>query len=489
MNFNQIPVNLLTPGQYVEFDNSRAVQGAAQMPQRILLIAPKLAAGSAAADVPLQITSSAQGVAACGRGSFGAAMCDALFRVPQAGDVWLLPVADDEDGVKATGEITFGGSPTAAGVVSLYVAGTLVSVAVAAAATAASVATAVAAAVNANADLPVTAAAAGVVVTLTARHAGALGNDIDLRFNYYPLTERIPAGLTASIEAMADGATNPSVAVALSNIGSSQYNTVICAFNDAANLALLEAELDTRWGPMHMNDGHCHVGLRGTVGSINTFLSTRNSPHLTVWTMEQGGEPQPLWVKAATAGAVAAYYLAIDPARPLQTLALPGLLPAPQEKRFIREERNNILSYGGATTEVNAGGEVCIERGVTTYTQNSSGLADPSYRDIEVLYTLSLLRYQVRARFAQKYPRHKLANDGTPVQPGQPVITPKIAKAEMVALYGEWIDLGLVENLESFKAGLAIERAGGDADRLNVLLPPDLINQLRVVTAQIQYQL
>ncbi len=489
MNFNQIPVNLLTPGQYVEFDNSRAVQGAALMPQRILVIAPKLPSGTAVDGEMLQITNDAQGIAACGRGSMGAAMSKALFQVPQAGDVWLMPVADDEDGVDATGEITFGGSPTAAGVLSLYVAGTLVSVGVAAAATAASIATAVAAAVNANADLPVTAAATGVAVTLTARHAGALGNDIDLRFNYYPLTERIPAGVTVSIDAMSGGATNPSIATALANMGDVQYNTLICAFNDAANLALMEAELDTRWGPLHMNDGHCHVGLRGTVGTINTFLSSRNNPHITVWTLEQGGEPMPLWVKAATAGAVAAYNLAIDPARPLQTLPLPGLLPAPVGKRFVREERNNILSYGGATTVVDAGGQVCIERGVTTYTQNSSGLADASYRDSEVMYTLSLLRYQVRARLAQKFPRHKLAGNGTSVQPGQPIVTPKIAAAEMVALFQDWMDLGLVENLEAFKAGLAVERNGGDADRLDVLLPPDLINQLRVIGAQIQYRL
>ena len=27
ISFNQIPINLLTPGQYVEFDNSKAVGG------------------------------------------------------------------------------------------------------------------------------------------------------------------------------------------------------------------------------------------------------------------------------------------------------------------------------------------------------------------------------------------------------------------------------------------------------------------------------
>ena len=98
--------------------------------------------------------------------------------------------------------------------------------------------------------------------------------------------------------------------------------------------------------------------------------------------------------KAALVGAVCAYNLDIDPERPVQTLVLTGRLPAPVNKRFTREERHNILSYSGATTEVDAGGNVIIERAVTTYTKNpSTGITDPSYRDIETMATLSRLRY------------------------------------------------------------------------------------------------
>ncbi len=489
ISFNQIPVNLLTPGQYVEFDNSKAIGGLVAMPQRILLIAPMLAAGTAAANVPFQISRESDGIASLGRGSIGAGMVSALFRVTDTLESWVLPIADSGGGVQATGTIVASGAPTQAGTINLYVAGTRLQIAVATTDTANTIAAAIAAAITAAADLPVTAAAATDTVTITSRHKGTLGNDIDLRLNYYPLSEKTPSGIGLAITAMANGTGDPSVATGLSAIGATQYNTIIMAFNDATNVGLIETELDTRWGPLYQNDGHCHMGLRGTVGSINTFMSTRNNPHTTFWTSETGGEPGAIWEKATLAGATAAYYLAIDPARPLQTLPLPGHKPASAEKRFTRAERNNILSYGGATTVVDAGGNVLIERGVTGYTQNASGLVDPSYRDIETMYTLSYLRYSVRARISQKFPRYKLANDGTQFAPGQAVVTPKIVRAELIALFRDWEEVGLVEDVDQFKADLLVSRNSTDVNRVDVLLPPNIVNQFRVFAAQIQFRL
>ena len=74
ISFNQIPVNLLTPGQYVEFDNSRAIGGLVNMPQRVMLIAPMIGAGVATPDIPFQVSREADGITALGRGSIGAAM-------------------------------------------------------------------------------------------------------------------------------------------------------------------------------------------------------------------------------------------------------------------------------------------------------------------------------------------------------------------------------------------------------------------------------
>jgi len=392
--------------------------------------------------------------------------------------------------VAATGTVALAGTPTAAGTLNLYVAADRIQVAVATTDTPTTVATALAAAINANADLPVTATSAAGNVTLTARNKGTLGNDIDLRLNYYPLSESTPAGLNVTITAMASGTGDPSIATAIAAMGETQYNTVLMGLSDASNMALIETELDARWGPLRQNDGRVHTAVRGTVGSLNTYASTRNSPHVVAWSVEQGGSPSPVWEHAAIWGAICAFYLGgIDPARPVQTLVGAGLLPASAEKRFTRAERNNLLSYGMATYIANPGGQLAAERAVTMYTQNASGIVDPSYRDVETMYTLSYLRYSVRARISQVYPRHKLANDGTVFDAGQAIATPTMIRAELIALFRDWEEAGLVEDFDQFKADLQVVRSGTDANRVDVLLPPNLVNQFRVFAAQIQFRL
>ena len=62
-------------------------------------------------------------------------------------------------------------------------------------------------------------------------------------------------------------------------------------------------------------------------------------------------------------------------------------------------------------------------------------------------------------------------------------------KAEAIAKFREWEDLGLVENIDDFKANLIAERNVSDPIRLDMLLPPDLVNQLRIVANKIQFRL
>jgi len=48
---------------------------------------------------------------------------------------------------------------------------------------------------------------------------------------------------------------------------------------------------------------------------------------------------------------------------------------------------------------------------------------------------------------------------------------------------------GLVENLAAFKQHLIVERDPNDPNRVNVLYPPDLINQLRIFAVLAQFRL
>ena len=48
---------------------------------------------------------------------------------------------------------------------------------------------------------------------------------------------------------------------------------------------------------------------------------------------------------------------------------------------------------------------------------------------------------------------------------------------------------GIVENSELFKKYLIVERNVDDPNRLDVLLPPDLVNGLRIFAALVQFRL
>ncbi|MNE96793.1 hypothetical protein D3C80_1950400 [compost metagenome] len=49
--------------------------------------------------------------------------------------------------------------------------------------------------------------------------------------------------------------------------------------------------------------------------------------------------------------------------------------------------------------------------------------------------------------------------------------------------------MGIVENAEAFAANLIVERSSTNPNRLNVLYPPDLVNQLRIFALQYQFRL
>jgi phage tail sheath gpL-like len=105
------------------------------------------------------------------------------------------------------------------------------------------------------------------------------------------------------------------------------------------------------------------------------------------------------------------------------------------------------------------------------------------------MFTAQAFARYMRNRVLLKFPRHKLASDGTRFGVGQAIVTPSIIRAEMIAAYGELEDSGLVENSDGFEAALIVERNAGDPNRVDVLLPPDFINQLRIFAALVQFRL
>jgi len=199
--------------------------------------------------------------------------------------------------------------------------------------------------------------------------------------------------------------------------------------------------------------------------------------------------PSSPWQFASALAAQIAASGEIDPARPFQTLPMVGIFAPKESELFTLQERDLLLHDGVSTFMVDSGSNVLIEGVITTFQENAFGSPDTSYLYLNTPLTLSLLRYQSRARISSKYGRHKLANDGTRFGAGQAIVTPNVIKAEFIALFREWEEKGLVEGFDQFKADLIVERNVSNPNRVDVLLPPDLVNQLIVVGTKIQFLL
>lgn len=491
ISFNNIPAGVRVPLFYAEMDNSMANSGNSTL--RSLLIAQVNDDAEHESIGTLTLCSRTEQAAELGgQGSVLHAMHKVYRKNDSFGTVWVLPVKLDV-GSAAAGSITITGAATASGVLSLYVAGQRVQVPVVAGDVAVAIAASVAAAIEANQALPVKAVVGeGAVVTVTAKFKGLLGNDITLQLNRLGTAggEVTPAGVAAVLAAPVGGAGTLEMPEVLAALGDDPFEFVIHPFTDAASLnALRDWMNDTagRWSWVKQIYGHCYSAKRGTLGELVAFGAARNDQHATVHGFERE-VPQPSWEVAAAYGARTAVFISADPARPTQTGVLTGIDAAPVGKRFMLDERQTLLTSGVATAFVE-GGAYRLERGITTYQKNAFGVEDDSYLDSETLHTSAhVLRY-LKSRITSKYPRHKLANDGTRYGPGQAIVTPVVIRGELIGAYRELERQGIVENAELFNQHLIVERSATNPNRLDVLFPPDYINQFRVFALLNQFRL
>lgn len=491
--FHQVPNTLREPLFYAEVDATHANTAGASL--RALLIGTKNTAAPAVANVAEISAGPDDAKAKYGLGSQLARMVDAYRRNDPFGEVWALPLAEAGGGTAASGTVTFTGPATAAGVLSLYIAGQLVTVAVPSGMTAAQLATATVAAITAAVDLPVTAAINGGTpsqVDLTARHKGVTGNDIDVRVNYRgaPGGEAVPAGITVAIVAMAGGATNPVLTQALANLGDQPFEFIAMAYTDATSLTAMTAFLNDvagRWSWQVQLYGHCLIAYRGTFGGLTTWGVTQNDPHMSALGVYD--TPTPVWeIAAALAGQVAVSVRA-DQAQPIRSVVLQGVLAPPVASRFSLSQRNTLLFDGVSTFTVDQSGQVVLSKLITTYQKNVFGVADNSFLDAETLFNLAGILRRLQGVVTTKYGRSKLATDGAFLQPGTNVVTPALIRADIIAEYRAMEAAGLVQAADVFAEGLQVRKNQQNPNRVDVLWPGVLIGRVDIFALLAQFRL
>lgn len=535
--FNDIPVNIRTPGSYVEIDKSQALRGLPQERRRLLMIAEFSDRGAMVRHVfeanrlqgasrlyPKRVLEADQVKATYGAGML-AEMVEIALKNNSTSELFALPVAVAGPGGASTLESVGLSVPLPGD--SNFLAGGSIAISVGATVIATIGLTPSEVAVTQNTAwyrqvvgpkllnaLHKNASSNWVAVKAnpdansgndwlellhkTAVTTGTSGTTPTVTYKLSPSASPVSLTLgTASVvdvdwpdwedvEAVLAGNQWHSIAIggSLGNLDASSANAL------AGNSYLVSDQLpwaEDRYGPMVAEPSHVFGYTHESAVDAIDVVSSYNSIHLTAIPVPVSELKPHLWVAALAA--VCDYQAAIDPARPLQTLLLKGVSAPDESERHSRYIRDQLLHNKLSTWTVDTGGNVRIERVITTYTKNEAGFDDPSMLDLETKFTVDYLRFAVRQRIAQKFPRMKLADDGTNFLPGQPIVTPKIIRAELIALMRDLELVGLVEGLDQFIDDLQVVRSSSDANRINAVIPPDLVNQFRVFAAAVQFRL
>ncbi len=494
MDFNEIPVDRLEPATLMEVAPNYRNVGILPWPEKVFIIGQKLATGTLAAGAMQEVTRADQAIALFGRGSIGAEQVAYFKKANRNTPLFVIAAADAGGAVKATGTFTFAGAPTSSVVLRFKIGGRQVRMTALSTDAVAALATKLAAAINADLDMVATASAALGVVTVTARHGGEVGNEIDLRVD--TKAQPLPAGLTCTVAAMAGGSGNPDVQPALDLLASTWATKITHPWSDATNLAKTAEWLRTRYFATSKLDCHGFVFMGGTYGQLTTFGNLTNSPFLTNAGLKKS--PTPAWAIAASALGVASFHLTNDPARQLRSLILPGVEAPDEADQFLDEENDLLLRNGISTFDCLSDGTVTISRMITTYKKTTLDVADRAWLDIMVPVTMSRIRYDWAVYVSLMYPRSKLADDESGAafasrhdddeDPGTAVVTPKRMAGSWAArckLYGEKV---WIEDVQRTVKESVFQRSTDDRNRLESRQQVMVVGNLMVFAGRIEFQ-
>ena len=481
ISFSQIPAALRYPGAYIEVDGSQAGLGG-DLPS-VLIVGQKLASGTAAAGEITRVSSVADAQAKAGVGSMLAQMVERYRAIDQVFDVYMLPYADNAAGVAATGSITVTASPTASGVLSLYIAGRLVSVGVTSGQTTTQVAASIATAVNADSAIVVSATSALAVVTLTADHKGTCGNSIDVRLNLYG--EAAPVGLTQTITAMTGGTGDPAPGAISTIIGQRWFRYVALGINDAATLAAWHAESQARYKPPVQAGFRAFAAFRGDYASAVTYGTAKNYEHISTLAMELN--PTTTWEGAAMVAAAAAPQLFNNPVESLEGTPLPGMLGVTYHDWT---NSNSLLFKGMSVMQTAKDGSCSIKRLISMYQTRADGSTDDAYLDINAAEVMERIRYEQRMGAIKRFTGTAAAKTNEGYRPGLRITTVDDVRAYLLSLYQNTLmrEFGWVQEYGFYKDSLVVEQDPTNPSRFNYVDKPVVLSPFYILAGRAQFR-
>lgn len=462
ISFDTIPSSICVPGQYIEFNTRNAVQGLPQNPQSVLLLAPMMTSGTQPSLTPVQLFSDVQAGELFGRGSWAQLMVKQAFSNNAYLDLTVIGLPDNSAGVAATGSVQINGTVQAAATLNIVIGGEKIGMAVSVGQTAAQVATKLAATINAAAT-PISATASTQTVNFTAKCKGEIGNEIRLS------VDTGISGLTSNLTEMRNGASNADIAPALAKVAGKHYHIIVSPFTDDNNIRALSSHITQVSNAIEQRGCIGVLGWRGTMTTGAAMAAKINDGRITCAWYKNADESNAM----IAAGYAAVLAFEEDPAKPLNTLQIKGLNVTADEHAPLFAECNNAL-YNGLTPLTVVANKVQIMRAVSTYTKSAANVDDPSLLDITTIRTLDYVRRAVKERIALRFPRDKLSDR----------LLPKI-RSEILDVLLKMEQAEIIENAENNKAKLLVSRSVQDPNRVNAVIPADVVNGLHVFAGRI----
>ena len=388
---NTLATSTRKPGTYIGFDTSLANRNLPANPQRLLVIGQRRAAGTVAALVATAVFSDSDAAGYFGAGSQLHLMCRAAIKANGQLDLTAIALDDAGAGVLATGTVTITGPATATGILSLWVGLKNIQISIANGDTATAIAANLNTALGNLSDLAVTAGAALGVVTLTAKNKGTCGNGIKVALD---AGTTLPAGVTATIVAMANGAGDPDITAALTAVFPVRYHLIATQFSDTTSLGLLRTHLDTVSSKIEQRGARGYFGFTGIYSAAVTLATTFNFERFSA-VYSRGNRA----MIGEIAAAYAAYRASVDdPSMPLDDDVLPGIpVPPNQSDWFSRSEQESCLHNALTPLYTGTDNQLHICRAITTYLTAGDGTADDTLLDDNPVPILDYVRDVVRA--------------------------------------------------------------------------------------------
>lgn len=335
------------------------------------------------------------------------------------------------------------------------------------------------------------------VVVLTTRYAGAITRQLSFSFSGCRgrADATSPNAILArraitKIETLQLGYGEPNPNACFSVLQDRDFDVFCVGYRGPYFMMACEDFMDHisgRWAPNRQMYGHMVTAHRGNWQTQFDLHEPETDPHMSSIAIKNSVIPPWCWASALGGTMVTHWSAPPELSRPLQTLELRNCcVGSDDDESFTRVEKQTLLRVGASTFSVDDVNTVRIDRVRTLRKENVYGDPDAAWADAVTMFQAMYFVRQMRAAIQGAYPRCALSTLPTGING---FTSPVEIRALVIHEYKRLAGLGLVENADLFSRYLVVERNGVDRNRVDCLMRPDFINQLRVVAALVETHL